>query len=336
MNEWSKKYKAYVLIDPITLIPRYVGVTRRKIRTRYLGHLYDVKHRPDLNKHKTAWINKLHKGGLLSIIKQIAEFDSEEQMLEFEKDYILKYKDKYKLINQTIGGEAVGFHAHSRENILKKTSTRPIVQYNILGEKINEFPMTEDARRTLGLKSNKACSHITACCKGDRKHAYGYIWRYKGQPLGDITDINPNSLCFNILVQFDSSGCKVAEFTSYSEASKAIDDHSKGGNIAGVINGHQKFCKGYTFKLIPNYTYFDKSLLSIKKQIWKEKEAKSVKYRKIFQYSLDGQFLKEYTSLSDAASFGYGNRNYRKEIKECCTNKRSSFKNYKWSYKGPQ
>ena len=197
MNDWSKKYKAYILKDPITLTPRYVGVTKRTLRVRYLGHLSDVKNRPELNKHKTAWIKSLQAGGLLPIIEQIAEFDSEEQMLEFEKDYILKYKDKYNLINQTAGGETISTYIHSRESILRKTSTRPIVQYNILGEIINEFPMTEDARRILGLRA-KACSHITACCKGTRKHAYGYIWRYKGQPLGDVSDINPNSLCSHL------------------------------------------------------------------------------------------------------------------------------------------
>lgn len=46
----------------------------------------------------------------------------------------------------------------------------------------------------------KACSHITQCCKGTRKYAYGYIWRYKGDPLGDISNINPRSLDLNYLV----------------------------------------------------------------------------------------------------------------------------------------
>lgn len=256
-------------------------------------------------------------------------------MLEFEKDYILKYKNKYNLINQTAEGETIGMHAHSRESILKKTSTRPITQYNILGELIAEYPMTEDTRRPLNLRS-KACSHITACCRGTRKHAYGYIWRYKGQPLNDISDINPNSLCFNTLIQLNMAGQRIAEFTSYNNASKAIGDNSKGGNIAGVVNGHQKSCKGYTFKLIPNYIYFDILLLEQRKNSWKEKEAKRLKSQKVYQYSMGGQMIKEYSSLSDAATFGCGSRNHRKGIKDCCINKRSSFKNYKWSFQGPQ
>lgn len=30
--EYTKKFKAYVLIDPITNIPRYVGITKRTLR----------------------------------------------------------------------------------------------------------------------------------------------------------------------------------------------------------------------------------------------------------------------------------------------------------------
>ena len=104
----------------------------------------------------------------------------------------------------------------------------------------------EDIGRTLNLR-DKACSHITQCCKGTRQHAYGYIWRYKGDPLGDISNINPKSLYFNKLVQYDSKGNRVAEYDSYLKAAEAIGDRSKGGNIASVISGKQKSCKGYFF-----------------------------------------------------------------------------------------
>ena len=111
-----------------------------------------------------------------------------------------------------------GFNAWSREAILKKERTRAVEQYNILGEKISEYEIMEDIGRALNLKS-KACTHITQCCKGKRRHAYGYIWRYKGESLGDISDINPKSLHFNKLVQYDLEGNRIAEYDSYKEAS---------------------------------------------------------------------------------------------------------------------
>lgn len=51
---YTKLYKAYILIDPNTNIPRYVGVTKQGIGQRFSGHMYDISYRPELNPHKTA------------------------------------------------------------------------------------------------------------------------------------------------------------------------------------------------------------------------------------------------------------------------------------------
>lgn len=331
---WTKKFKAYVLIDPITEIPRYVGVTTRGINQRFSGHMSDINNRPELNKHKTAWFKKLLSGGKLPRIEQIAEFDNEQEMLDFEKEYIRLYREKYNLINQTDGGETISHNAHSRNTILKRTDIRPVVQYNVLGEKIAEYELTEDVRREFNLR-DKACSHITGCCKGVRKHAYGYIWRYKGDPLGDISNINPRSLYFNKLVQYDSNWNRLAEYDSYVDASKAIGDNSKGGNIASVACGDQVSCKGYYFQIEPTFVYFDQSLFEQKYLDWKTKEKKSSSGITIYQYDLDGNFIKSYSSIIEASVSVYGTRHSRKRIKECLDGDRESFKKYIWKTTGP-
>ena len=332
---WTKKFKAYLLIDPITEIPRYVGVTTRDIKQRFSGHMNDVNNRPDLNKHKTAWFKKLLSGGKLPRIEQIAEFDNELEMLEFEKEYIRLHREEYKLINQTNGGETISHNVHSRDVILKKSTTKPVVQYNVLGEKIAEYDIMEDVRREFNLR-DKACSHITACCKGNRKHAYGYIWRYKGDPLGDISNINPRSLYFNRLVQYDTNWNRIAEYNSYTKASNAIGDNSKGGNIASVTCGDQVSCKGYYFQVEPLFVYFDQSLFESKYQEWKSKEnKKSSSGIVIYQYDLDGNFIKSHSSIIEASVSVYGTRHSRKKIKECLDGNKESFKNYIWKYKGP-
>lgn len=81
-------------------------------------------------------------------------------MKQFEIAYIKKYKIKYKLINQTEGGDHLGFRAYSRESILKRKATKAVVQYNVLGEKVAEYEIMEDIAREFHLKE-KACSHIT-------------------------------------------------------------------------------------------------------------------------------------------------------------------------------
>lgn len=329
MNNKEIIYQAYVLIDPITNIPRYVGITTRTLGQRFSGHLNDVKNRPDLNKHKTNWFRKLMAQNEMPIIKQVAVFDNLNDLKQFEIDYIAKYKDKYKLINQTMGGDHPGFLIHSRESILKQKRTRAVTQYNVLGEKIADYEITEDIKRTFNLQ-DKACSHITQCCKGTRRQAYGYIWRYREEPLGDISDINPKSLYFNTLVQYDLQGNRIAEYDSYLKASQAIGDHSKGGNIASVVKGDQKSCKGYTFKLEPKFVYYDHDLF---KKVYNNPMQHNINQSKANGKGVnqikDGKIIATYTSFSEAAK-SLGNYNWRYAIAECCKGKRKEWKGFEW------
>lgn len=327
--EFTKKFKAYVLIDPDTNVPRYIGITTRTLRERFVGHMNDINNRPDLNPHKTNWFRKLMKGGKLPHIEQIAEFDNEVEMKEFEISYIKENKERYNLINQTAGGDMPGFRAFSRESILKKNTTRPIVQYNVLGEKIAEFDIMEDAAREYGYH-DKACSHITQCCRGIRNSAYGYIWRYKNDPLGDISMLNPKGLDFNKLVQYDLEGNRIAEYDSYLKAAIAINDHSKGANISAVVFGKQNSCKGYYFQVEPTYVYFDQNLFDKAYDKYASQKQKICdRGITIDKLDLNGNYIETYNSLSDASEKTYGTKNSRKKIKECLEG-RDSFKGYKW------
>lgn len=59
-------------------------------------------------------------------------------------------------------------------------ATRPLIasktvyQYSLNGEFVAEYPSTMEVQRQLGF----AHTHISYCCNGKRKQAYGYIWRY--------------------------------------------------------------------------------------------------------------------------------------------------------------
>lgn len=58
---------------------------------------------------------------------------------------------------------------------VKKTCSKPVLQYTIDGEFIKEWPSASEAARQLGYHQ----SNISACCRGEKKQAYGYIWKYK-------------------------------------------------------------------------------------------------------------------------------------------------------------
>ena len=51
-----------------------------------------------------------------------------------------------------------------------------LYKYDINGNKLREFPSLTDAAEFVGLSGT---SGIAKCCKGKRRSAGGYLWRYK-------------------------------------------------------------------------------------------------------------------------------------------------------------
>ena len=54
--------------------------------------------------------------------------------------------------------------------------SRKVIQYDLSLNILKEWECLADAYRGLGLSTK--CNGITLCCRGKRKTAYGYIWRY--------------------------------------------------------------------------------------------------------------------------------------------------------------
>lgn len=62
-------------------------------------------------------------------------------------------------------------------NIGGKKNSIPILQFSKDGKFIKEWQSAQEARRQLGISQG----NISACCKGKRKSASGYVWRYKNK-----------------------------------------------------------------------------------------------------------------------------------------------------------
>jgi hypothetical protein len=58
-----------------------------------------------------------------------------------------------------------------------ENSTIPIIQFDTNMNFINEYLSIQSASKSI----NKKPSAICECCKGKRKVAYGYIWKYKNE-----------------------------------------------------------------------------------------------------------------------------------------------------------
>lgn len=76
----------------------------------------------------------------------------------------VNHKDENKLYNNTYG---------SRIETVKSKTSKPVKQYDLLGNFINKFPSISEASR----RTNIDASNIIKVIKGKYKHTKGYIWQ---------------------------------------------------------------------------------------------------------------------------------------------------------------
>lgn len=61
------------------------------------------------------------------------------------------------------------------KNLINGKRSKPVLQFTLDDILVKEYPSTKQVERELGFNQG----HISACCKGKRKTAYGYKWKYK-------------------------------------------------------------------------------------------------------------------------------------------------------------
>ena len=67
------------------------------------------------------------------------------------------------------------FSEEHRQHLSESKGVNGIIQYSKDGKFIAEYPSIMEAERQTGCNN----SHIGSCCKGKRKSAGGFIWKYK-------------------------------------------------------------------------------------------------------------------------------------------------------------
>lgn len=104
--------KIYVLIDPITLIIKYIGQTTLALNKRLIGHLSQKS-----NDKRGTWIKSLKRRGLIPIIEELDSCDYEE--LNFwETHYIFLFRSwGFELKNSNFGGDCNPITEETRRKI---------------------------------------------------------------------------------------------------------------------------------------------------------------------------------------------------------------------------
>lgn len=90
----------------------------------------------------------------------------------------LSYETKKKMSEARSGEKHFMYGKHHNEETKRKIKEsqkmRKIAQYSLQGELIKIW----DCMHDIGRELNVCISNIPKCCKGERKKAYGFIWKY--------------------------------------------------------------------------------------------------------------------------------------------------------------
>ena len=274
---------------------RYVGVTNQTQIKR-------------AGKNGKKYIEEGYKFG--KAIEKYGWENFEYSVLEStENEYKASDLERYYISIFNTTEEGFGYNGNKGGTT---STSKPIIQYTIDGERINEFSTAKEAENSTLIKSTL----ILSCCNKRIKMAGGYIWRYKGQedqyleekditPFSGERPVTQLSLTNEILGFYGSA--KEAE-----EATGAL--RSK---ICMCCKGKRKTAGGYKWEYTDGFGL---------KDMYGPTPSKV--YR-IQQYDLQGNFIAEFESQNDAhRKTGFS----ASMIGECCRGKRKIACGYIWRY----
>ena len=238
-------------------------------------------------------------------IKEILEINPSHKInVQREKFWVGDlYKTDPLCMNKIPGGEGL-------QN-LKEATSKSVLQYDLDGTLIKKYSSQSEAAEALKLKDS---SGISKCCLSRNGISAGYIWRFEYDPLTDI-QLHLKAIRSVPIICYNREGIEVARYDSIKDASKqtGINDDA----ISKVTLHKRHTAGGFIWR-----RYGDSLNLS---------EIDNMKFsgkRKVKQYDLNGNFIKEYKSLKEAAD-AVGTK--WQNIQAACLRNGTS-RGYEWVY----
>lgn len=236
-----------------------------------------------------------------------------------EKYAIKKYDCVANGYNSRDGGTYGYTHSDETIKMISESNMIEVNQYSLDGKFIKTWPSALTVCNVLGLNF----SHISAICNGYRlrKTSGGYMWRFASEGVSDIKpfkcDRGSNRLKIN---QYSLEGRFIKTWESMADAeSKTGILNSK---IAMACMGKRLSTGGYQWRYYKGST----DNISIVEQYNNRGESKRVN-----QYTKDGDFIRTYNSINDAAKhIGIS----RPSISNALSGRAKTSGGFKWSYYG--
>ena len=192
----------------------------------------------------------------------------------------------------------------------------PIKKYDLQGNLLNYYQSFKDACVDIGIDKYSS-SPLCECCKGKRKTAYGFVWRYL---YDDFALYNSLSDVYTKVKQYSLDGEYIKTFLKMSDIRQDLNISST-SNISECCVGHKYSAYGYVWRY--EFDSFDTYKLP------SDKEKCGRKYRLINQYSKDYKYIKTFnTSIEASESVGCK----QTSITTACGRKGGGCNGFKWFY----
>jgi hypothetical protein len=227
------------------------------------------------------------------------------------------------------------FHQVESESPITIVNTVPVLQFDRKGNFIKEYPSLKIA----SIEAHVALGQMILCLKNRQKTAGTFQWKYKSDfnygSKDSFKKINPVKYKKPIpnpherkIIQFDLDGNFIKKFNSIREAARCIGKrvHSP---IQRCADGKAYCAYGFQwrYKDDPIFLNGNYKIAPIERKRYQKEQPE----QPVLQFSLQGKFIREYSSIDEALH--HNKKLSRKSITSCLKGKQKIGKGYQWRFK---
>lgn len=225
--------RIYRLIDPITLLTRYIGQTRLTIEQRLYHHWRDRDQKKNKNNHKSSWVSKLYREHQLRPIVELVEEinDCSKKLLsEREKFWKNHYLSLGFDLTNTSDEDYIRVYKKKRDSNFKKT----VYSYD---KNCNEtiFESAREAERVLSVDYKI----ISAICLG-KYRTCDYVFSFTKLDENQISDKFLSKIIRKPIISTDLNTKESRIFINQLEAADYFKCNFR--NINLCLKGMRKSC----------------------------------------------------------------------------------------------
>lgn len=199
------------------------------------------------------------------------------------------------------------------------TAAKKVYQYDLNGNLIKIWSSTMEIERQLGYKSQ----NINDCCLGKTKQSHGFFWSYEMLTKEEVKAIVNSRRKPKTVYQYDLQGNLVMIWSSIMEIERQLGYLQS--NIWACCNEKYKTVYGFV------WSYVELTPSQVKEIVDSKSQKNNASSKKIYQYDLEGNFIREWPSTREIErQLGFNHQN----ICLCCRGKTKQAYGFIWRYAG--